>query len=445
MSDAHHCPHQDVCSTTPPYFHAVAALSGLSSLRALVVNHRTGAAPSLRRLSLGGDQPLRLHDALTTAGVESFVLGTCNRTEVYWRARVPGDSEVVRRAFADAFGSGDASVAEVASSLRGDAAALHLFRVCSGLESLVLGEAEILGQVRTALEACGGAGTFLRGVVQAALRTGRAARAETAIGAGAQSVASAAVHALAAALPVAASRVMVVGAGDTGLKAARHLRSLGVLGLVVANRTLTRAQALAQTVAAEAMGFEGLAGELVRADALVCAVASSSPVITNADLRRAVTSRSGRPLVIVDISMPAAVEAGEMDGVTRIDMVTLERQVSEQRDQRQAEVPKVEAVIEREMGYLHAWARHEVLRPLVSDLRRKVESIRRAELARAEDELKAIDNGGDLLDRFSRRLLDQLLALPLATLEAGDAPLDVAQIQYLRRLFALESGASKWL
>lgn len=443
MSDTHHCPHQDVCSTTPPYFHAVAALSGLSSLRALVVNHRTVAAGVLRSLSLGVEQSVRLHDALSAAGVESFVLATCNRTEIYWRTRAPGDNEFVRRAFAQAIGAGDIEVREIASPLRGDAAAIHLFRVCSGLESLVLGEAEILGQVRTALDACGGAGTFLRGVVQAALRTGRSARAETLIGAGAQSVASAAVQALAAAIPLAASRVMVVGAGDTGLKAARHLRSLGAGSMVVANRTLARAQALAKSVAAEAIALEDLEGELIRADALVCAVASSSPVITNADLRRAVTLRSGRPLVIVDISMPPAVEAGEVDGVTRIDMITLERQVSLQRNQRQAEVPRVEGVIEREMGYLHAWARHEVLRPLVSDLRRKVESIRRAELARAEDEFKA--QNGDLLDRFSRRLLDQLLALPLATLEAGDVPLDVAQIQYLRRLFALESGASKWL
>jgi glutamyl-tRNA reductase len=128
----------------------------------------------------------------------------------------------------------------------------------------------------------------------------------------------------------------------------------------------------------------------------------------------------------------------------RIDLQTLEQQVDARRHQRTAEIPKVDAVIARELDRLHVWARNLALRPLVSDLRRKVEAIRRTELARAQAELQESQRADvDVLERLSRRLLEQVLAIPLATLEAGDVPLDPAQAQYLRRLFALESGATR--
>jgi glutamyl-tRNA reductase len=441
MSESHGCPHQSVCSTAPAHFHAVARYSGLASLRALTVNHRNVGLGALPQHSVGCDAATALHDELTAAGVESFVLATCNRTELYWRAQVPGDDETVMQAIARTVGQ-----PEGASRLTGKAAALHLFRVCAGLESLVLGEAEILGQVRGALDACAGTGPFLQGVVQAALRAGRMARAETAIGVGAQSVASAAVHLVAAALPLARCRVVVLGAGATGLKAARHLRALGVGALVVANRTLGRAEAVAAPLEGEAVALDRLHHELDRADAVVCAVDAPEYLIGLHDLRRAATGRTGRPLMIVDLSMPHVVEPGEVAGVTRVDLSVIEGEVERQRDRRAAEVPKVESVIEREMHHLQSWARHHALRPLASDLRRKVEAIRRAELARAQDELPDGASAADaaMLDRLTRRLLDQVLAIPLATLEAGDVPLDATQAQYLRRLFALEPGARSW-
>ena len=318
------------------------------------------------------------------------------------------------------------------------AAALHLFRVCAGLESLVLGEAEILGQVRAALDACTGAGPFLEGVVRAALRTGRMARAETAIGVGALSVASAAVHLLSESLPLAESRVLVVGAGDTGLKAARHLRALGVGQLVVANRSVARAQSVAAPLRADAVGLDRLADELASADAIVCAVGAPAPVIGADELARAAATRRGRRLIVVDLGMPPAVACGDAPGVERLDLNALDGRVERQRERRVAEIPRVEAVIGRELGYLDAWARHHALRPLVSDLRRKIEAIRRAELTLAQQELpdaRAADV--EVLDRLTRRLLDQVLAIPLSTLEAGEVPIDPVQAEYLRRLFAL--------
>ena len=164
--------------------------------------------------------------------------------------------------------------------LCGSAAATHLFRVCAGLESLVLGEAEILGQVRAALDASPGAGAFLRGVVQAALRAGGLIRAETALGVGAQSVASAAVQLVARELPLPESQVVVVGAGATGAKVARHLRVLGVKRLVVINRTRDRADAVALTLAGEGAALDALADSLAQADAVFCAVDAPVHVVS---------------------------------------------------------------------------------------------------------------------------------------------------------------------
>jgi len=444
MSQSHGCPHQGVCSTVPAeaHFRAVAELSGLAALRAFTLHHRNVGIDVLPQVALPPDGLTRLQASLVDAGIESFVLATCNRTEVYWRARVPGDDEEVRRLVEARLPEAARAVLHAASPLRGTAAATHLFRVCCGIESLVLGEAEVLGQVRAALDAGPAAGPFLQGVVQAALRTGRMARAETGIGVGALSVASAAVQLVAAAMPLERCRVVVVGAGATGVKAARHLRGLGVGQLVIVNRTLDRAAAVAAPLEADSRSLDHLLDEVGQADAVICAVASPTHVIDREALREAVAVRDRRPLMIVDLSMPPVVEPGEVPGVTRVDLGALEQQVERQRHRRASEIPKVEAVVTREIHHLQAWARHHTLRPLVSDLRRKVEGIRRAELARARQEL-ADTPAADVrvLERLSRRLLEQVLAIPLASLETGDVPLDPAQAQYLRRLFALDSGA----
>ncbi len=412
----------------------------LAWLHALTLNHRTIGAGALQQWSLGCDAAMTLHDELAGAGVESLVLTTCNRTEVYWRARTPEDVAIAMAAFERAVGGPAGAAGQGVDALSGRTAAQHLFRVCAGLESLIVGEAEILGQVRTALEACRGAGALLTGVVQAALRTGRLVRAETGIGVGALSVASAAVHQLSRALPLSRSRVVVAGAGETGHKVARHLRSLGVGQLIVANRTLARAEAIAAEVGAEAAGLERLPQELVWADAVVCAVTAPHPIVHAADLRSALARRGGSLPVVVDLSAPQAVTQEAVPGLIRIDLATLEQHVATHRDRREAEVPRVESLIDRELDFLHAWARQQALRPLVSDLRQKVEGIRRAEVARVLGELLP-DIQAEVFDRLSKRLLDQILALPIAALEDADVTPDAAEAQYLRRLFALEPGA----
>lgn len=417
--------------------------SGLSVLRALSLNHRGLGLQALQDASLDCHGAASLHEALTAAGVESVVLVTCNRSEVFWCARGPDDEGLVAAAWDAATGPAGPRVWDSATRLEGAAVAWHLFRVCAGLESLVRGEAEILGQVRGALDACSGAGPLLRGVVQAALRAGRMARAETAIGVGARSVASAAVHLVASALPLGTARALVVGAGATGLKLATHLRALGVTELSIANRSVERAQTVAAAVGATALGLDRLHESLSVVDAVLFAVQGPAPLVSLADLAAAMSARRRRPLLVADISMPPAVEPGPMAGVTRIDLTAIETFVLHQQHRRAAEIPQVEAVLAREMRHLETWVRRQTLRPLVSGLRRKVEAIRRAELARVQGELgRHTSVDAAILDRLSRRLLDQVLAVPLASLETGALPLDEAQADYLCRLFALDREAA---
>jgi glutamyl-tRNA reductase len=241
------------------------------------------------------------------------------------------------------------------------------------------------------------------------------------------------------ALPLEGRRVLIVGAGETGQKVARLLRSMHVGHLVVANRTLARAVTVAKPFGATAVGLESLAEEIALADAIVCAAAADEWLIRREELRAPSTRPA--PLVVVDLAMPAGIERGDVDGVVRMDLEGLQALVDEHRRQREAEIPRVEAVIAREIEWLRSWARHHALRPVMSELRRKVEVIRQAEVARIEAEVgpnRAIDSAA--LDRLSRRLLDQILAIPLTQLERGDLPADAEQAEYLRRLLALEDS-----
>jgi glutamyl-tRNA reductase len=285
--------------------------------------------------------------------------------------------------------------------LSGDDAARHLFRVCSGLESMVLGEAEILGQVRSAMEQAGGAGSFLRGVFTSAIRAGRGARAATGIATGAMSVASTAIQQLETKVRISEQRILLIGAGETAAKVARQLAKIGASQLVIANRTLDRAQALADTCRARAVTLDAIADEIAAASVVICAANASSWMVTRAYVAN---RTAASPLVIVDLSMPPAVEPFEISGVTRIDLAEIERATAGHRSRREAEIPRVDAYVADELEWLRAWARQEVLRPFLSTLREKGDVINRDEVERAREELKAGADPQEVLDRLSRAL-----------------------------------------
>lgn len=415
-----------------------ASATGLTPLRVLSISHRTAPIADLERMALAPATVAELHASLLGHGLEAVVLSTCNRTELYTYARRPDDharSEALLMAAAEA----RAPARDRFTEASGIEAARHLFRVAGGLESLVVGEAEVLGQVRGAIEAAESAGTarfFLATLFRAALRFGGRARSETRIGSGALSVASAAVQLLARVhTDLRACTVLVVGTGTTGLKAARHLKAEQVGRLVLANRTARRAEEAAVELAAESVTLEDVPRLLPGFDAVVTAVQTERPLIT-APMLRAARNGVTDSLVLIDVSLPRAIEpgCGALPGVVLHDLSGLEEIVVHNRARREREIPRVTELLDRELEVFAAQARESTVRPLVAELRQRAESIRREEIARAT----ASDPGdGVTLDRVTRRIVDRLLEAPCGALRRGDLALDEPHARYLRLVLGL--------
>jgi glutamyl-tRNA reductase len=383
----------------------------LAALRLLSLNHQRVSFSELDRFSLGPVPAAALHDELRSLGISAVILATCNRTEVYWQSRGERDDREVQVRFEASAGLPDG--ADLLHGAAGENAARHLFRVASGLDSLLVGESEILGQVNDAL-AQFGRDDLVAGVFRAAVRCGRHARSETEIGTGALSVASAAVRRLVAvAGDLSRSAVVVVGAGSTGLKMARQLRKRGVERLVLVNRTRTRAADAAPALGAVPAGLDELPRWLAEADVVAVASHAPEPLVTEDMVRKSLEARGERALVILDLSMPRGVDpaVAALPGVTLHDLSQLEELVNENLERRRLEIPRVEAVVDRELDMLRAWARHVGARPILIELRAQAERIRQAELARFARE-RTTD--GEAIDRLTRRLTERLLSIPAA-------------------------------
>jgi len=256
---------------------------------------------------------------------------------------------------------------------------------------------------------------------RAALRFGGRARSCTRIGAGAVSVASASIQSLRRACSdLSQLEVVVLGAGHTGMKAARHLKSEKVRRVVMVNRTPERAKEVAARLEAEAATLAELPALVADADALIVAIQVPTPLVNPAWMAPALAGRT-KPLVVVDLSMPRAVspEVASLPGVTLVDLSRLEEAVELTRKLREREIPLVETLLEAELERFEEEAHQRAARPLVAELRVRAEAIRKAEVERA---VAAGDIDAEMLDRVTRRLVDRLLRAPSAALRQGARP-----------------------
>ena len=293
---------------------------------------------------------------------EALVLSTCNRVEVYGVANGRVESDAIARELCAAR---DACVEDAASFYRfdGDACVQHLFRVASGLDSMVVGETEVLGQAKQAYEKArnsGGAGAFLHRLFQRAFRVAKQVRTHTEITRGAVSVGSVAVE-LAVKIfgDLSGRKVLILGAGETSEKTARALASRGVRDLRVTNRSGDRAEALAAAVGGRAVPFAGWETQCREVDILISATAAEDPLLTREKLAPILHVRWDRPLFIIDIAVPrdVAPNVNEMDGVFLYDIDSLQRIADQSLAQRRQQIAAAEDIIAAHVAEFGEWLR----------------------------------------------------------------------------------------
>jgi glutamyl-tRNA reductase len=406
------------------------------------VNHRTASVALRERLALGPVAQQRvLHESRQDAGApftELAILSTCNRTEIY--AAPLEASGALLELLSSIAGVAPGSLLAHTYHETGVAAVRRLCRVAAGLDSMVLGESEIQGQVaaafRTAEEA-GTTGPVLTAAFRAAAQAGRRARSETGIGHLPTSVSSEAIRLLRdVAGPLDRLSVLLVGTGKMGRLAGQALRR-ATARLTVISRTAAHARELAQHCDAAALGWHELSEAVARADAIICSTGAPHAVLSRDLVRGAIATGGARRRIFVDIAVPRDVEPDvrELPGCELYDLDALQQRLAGNLEARRQEVPAVEAIVEQEVERFDAWQRRQAVHPLLVEMRARGEAIRQREVARALRRLGAASpQVAALLDDFSKSLVNKLLHEPTRRLSTVGDP-DMA-----RALFGLDAG-----
>jgi glutamyl-tRNA reductase len=397
-------------------------------------------------------RPLAGEEFLTPRpGVEEYVvLSTCNRLEVYASLLPEADTVPLLALLEQISGLGRAVFAGYIAQYEGQEAVRHLAQVAGGLDSLVVGESQILGQVAQAYEKArqqGVAGPNMEAVFQAAIRAGKRARSETEIGRNPVSISSVAVRLAQDVLgDLTKVRVLVIGAGEMAGLAIEALQERGVGPLTVINRTLETARELAaRWDNAHALPLEQLEEALAEADLVIASSGAPFIVVTPALLERVPTAGRASPLVFIDIAVPRNVSPQVVDlpNIRYFDMDALQDAQDEGRAGRERAIPQVEAIIDEEMQAYREWERQQQIAPLVAGLRARAELIRTAEIERS---LRRWPGAGaaerERLEALTEAIVNRLLHHATTYLKAGAGEEQTAQYAaMLQELFALEDAA----
>ena len=410
------------------------------------LSHRTAPVPVLERVTLGVGDTTSVLEALTVGTVrEAVIVATCNRVEVY--------------ADTDKFHEGVNAVSDLLASRSGvpldelaghlyvhweDQAVLHLFQVACGLDSMVVGESQILGQLRRAYAAAGrGAGRILHELFQQSLHVGKRAHAETGIDDAGRSLVSVAVDTALSSAGLGSLRgasALVVGAGSMGALAGATLRRAGVTDIVVANRSADNARRLADTLEGRGIGIADLGPVLARVDIVVTSTGATGTVLGIEEVRAAVAERGGRPLVILDLALPRDVEPGVADlpGVTLVDLESLQTLLDD--SQTGADVSAVREIVDDEVVAFLASQRANRVAPTVAALRSRADQVVSAELLRLTGRLPDLDDRSRAeVETAVRRVVDKLLHTPTVRVkELADAVGGVSYTEALQTLFGLD-------
>jgi glutamyl-tRNA reductase len=412
------------------------------------LNHRTVPLELLERVNVS---PARLPKVLGDLAArehvgEVVVLSTCHRTEVYAVAeRYHGAVQDIRNAFSEMAFIAPEDFSDHMYTYFDEGAVNHLFSVAAGLDSVVLGESEILGQVRNAWQSAqeeGTTGPRLAALFRQAVVVGKRARTETAIGRGSTSLAHAAVDMAARRLgSLEGKRILLLGAGEVGESMALAVAGIDGAEVIVANRTWERAVALASRVGGRAVQLDGVGAALADVDVLLTSTGAPSAIVDQSDLAPVVDARGARPLLIVDVAMPRDIDpsVSELAGVELLDLDDVRSFVEAGLAERRREVGRVRTIIDEERDrFLDSVTAREVA-PMITALRERAETLRVAELERHRSRLEGLDpKQREAVEAVTRGVLAKLLHDPTVHLkDAAGTPKGERLSDALRELFDL--------
>lgn len=383
---------------------------------------------------------------------EAMVLSTCNRVELLVRAdEAPGAAAALKEFLAEAKGFSVGDLDKYGYTYQGLDAVRHLFQVASGLDSMVLGEPQILGQVKRAYalaKAAGTTGSIVEHAMQHCLSAAKRVRTETGISRHAVSVSFAAVTLARQIFGELSGRtVLLLGAGKMTELAARHLVGSGADKIVVANRTYTRALQLAESFGGSAVNWDEAFAAMQRADIVVTGTAAAQPVVTKADVQHVLAGRRGRPLFLIDIAVPRDVEpaVNTLDGVYLYDIDDLQQVVDANLEERKRAAEDARRHVEEEVATFARWLQSLEVTPTIVSLRRSFQEVGEKEIERHRRRLAGLsEDQQHAVEELTRAVVNKLLHAPLKHLkDAASAGQASATAQSYKEIFALPEGESE--
>ncbi len=419
------------------------------TIHSIGISHHTAALEVRERMWLSDDDIKaalpRLKEQQHLA--EVVLVSTCNRTELYGigGAETPDDS-ALKRILIAVKSAAPAVGEEHFVSAHAGGAITHLFRVAAGVESMVIGDVQILGQIKDGFNLARESGTMgpvMNRLMQAALHVGKRVRTETSICEGAVSVSYAAVE-LANKIYADLSKksVLLIGAGETGELTLRHLVSKGIGSVRVANRTREKAEALVASMGGTVVDYEGIVDAIRSVDIVVTSVASPTYIVQPGDVQKVMKQRSNNPLFIIDIGLPRNVNpaAGKIENVFLYDIDALSTIVDRNLGRRRAELPKVTRIIREELVAFLRWQNSLEVGPTIQEFRESLEAIRSQEVMKNVNRFRPEDR--ELLELVTRRIVNKILHGPTTVLKKGTesgahSEELVNRVKALRELFGI--------
>jgi glutamyl-tRNA reductase len=410
------------------------------------LSHKTSPVELREKLAFSEEEVGKAYSSLIDYQTvrEALILSTCNRVEVYSWANAKGKECIISWLEKERSVPKDALLPYL-YAYEGEEAVRHIFRVASSLDSMVLGEPQIVGQVKDSFEIAmnlDATGIILNQLMKKAVSVSKKVRTETGIGGSAVSVSYAAVELAKKIFGALEKRkAMLVGAGEMAELAAMHLVSHGISGFLVANRTFSRAQEMAESLGGEAIPMEKLSSELTGVDIVITSTGAQEYIITKEMVQRAIKGRKMRPIFFIDIAVPRNVDpaAERVENVYIYDIDDLEQVVQENRKRREKEADRAEVIVEEEVGRFMGWLRSQEVVPVIVSLRSWCQDIRKHELEKTLARLKPSEKEIEALEALTSSIVNKILHPPLSYIkDAASRGEGEKTARMIKDIFALE-------